>query len=318
VTTSGVICTPVSLGLVTKVARRAEANGLWGMAIGDSPLLYRDLHVATTVALTATERLAVGSIATNPVTRHWSIHASARASFEEIAPGRHFLAMASGNSAVRSFGFTPGSPQTVGEALEQIRAYGGGGDLFVTADGERMARIAGLVGDGMIMGIGNDARGIDRLISAAAEGHGGRSTFRTWLSIYLAGRQHEDGASSATLSVVNAMARRCLIGDLAVKGVPTEYWQGLKDGWRRYDMQQHATVDGPKDNGELFVGQPEIQEYLLSRFAVRGTPSEIADTVGKLLNNHSIDGVLFNVTCADPEAAVDEVGEIVRSVTGTD
>jgi alkanesulfonate monooxygenase SsuD/methylene tetrahydromethanopterin reductase-like flavin-dependent oxidoreductase (luciferase family) len=312
---AGIICTPATLDLVTRVARRADAAGLWGMAIGDSPLLYRDLHVATTVALRETTRLRVGSIATNPSTRHWSVHAAAAASFEELAPGRHFIAMASGNSAVRSFGMAPAADTEVIDAVLRIRdRTTDSGPIYVTADGPRMAAAAGLVGDGIVTGIGRWPEGITGLlIRARASRSTTAAPLESWLSLYYAGA---NAPSDAERSVIVAMARRCLVGNLASKGVPEAYRAPVAAAWSRYDMGGHAAVGGPTPNARLFDDHPAVERYLCDRFGVRGSPAEIAGELAELGRACGLGGVLFNVTVTDPEGAVDEVAEIARLLGG--
>jgi len=70
------------------VAKWYEACDKAGLAVvgtPDSPALLRELYVSTTVAALATERIAIMTMVTNPVTRHPSVTAAAAMSLDELA-----------------------------------------------------------------------------------------------------------------------------------------------------------------------------------------------------------------------------------------
>src|SRR5690606_40707014 len=87
----GFIWLPRSAREAVEIARRAEAGGFWGLGISDSPVLYQEMYPVISACLLATDRLVVGSNVTNPVTRHWTIHASTHRTYDELHPGPDYL-----------------------------------------------------------------------------------------------------------------------------------------------------------------------------------------------------------------------------------
>ena len=69
-------------------AERAGYERAW---LVDSQMLWQDVYVYMTHALAATERIVVGTAVTNPLTRHFTVTASAFATLAELHPGRVVL-----------------------------------------------------------------------------------------------------------------------------------------------------------------------------------------------------------------------------------
>ena len=80
--------------------RAAEEAGYERAWLVDGQMLWQDLYVYMTHALAATERIAVGSGVTNPLTRHPSVTASAHATLADLHPGRVLLGIGRGDNAV--------------------------------------------------------------------------------------------------------------------------------------------------------------------------------------------------------------------------
>ena len=98
------VCFPYSVADILEAglaADSAEQELLFGIA--DSPRLFAESYVSQQQVLASTSHVHVGPFATNPVTRHWSVHAGAQRSLEELYPGRLFFGLAAGDSAVHAF-----------------------------------------------------------------------------------------------------------------------------------------------------------------------------------------------------------------------
>ena len=64
----------------------------WDAALQpDSQLRRRDTYVLLAAAARATERITLGPLIANPVTRHPTVTASSIATIDELAPGRTLL-----------------------------------------------------------------------------------------------------------------------------------------------------------------------------------------------------------------------------------
>src|SRR5205823_6354148 len=85
------------------------------------PHLYEDAFVAAGACLHATSRLHVGSTVTNTVSRHWSVLGATARTFDELAPGRFFVGIATGDGAVYAVGLKPASWAKVERDVTNMR-----------------------------------------------------------------------------------------------------------------------------------------------------------------------------------------------------
>lgn len=86
------------------MAKLAEANGFSGIFIIDSHVGWREVYPYLTLCARETSRIRIGTLVTNPVTRHPTVTASAFATLNEISGGRMVLGIAKGDSATRVIG----------------------------------------------------------------------------------------------------------------------------------------------------------------------------------------------------------------------
>ena len=102
--------------------RRAEELG-WDAALQpDSQLRRRDTYVLLAAAARVTERIVLGPLLANPVTRHPTVTASSIATIDELAPGRTLLAMGVGDTAVRLAGLKPARIHELEASTRLMRA----------------------------------------------------------------------------------------------------------------------------------------------------------------------------------------------------
>ncbi|MBI2184064.1 MAG: LLM class flavin-dependent oxidoreductase [Thaumarchaeota archaeon] len=151
----------------------AEKEGFRGLALlTDSQLIWRDVYVCFTLALQKTSKIRVGTGVTNPVTRDPTVTAGVIATLDELAPGRVVLGMGVGDSAVHTLYRPPASLKELREAALTIRALIGGREvdsdgkkirlpwskkhvpIYIASTGPASLRLAGEVGDGVIVNVG--------------------------------------------------------------------------------------------------------------------------------------------------------------------
>ena len=89
---------------LTDWVRRAESLGFDRIGIADSPALYRDVWVSSVQIAQATTSIPFGPWVTNPISRHPVVTASAALSVNELAPGRVYVGIGTGNSGVYNLG----------------------------------------------------------------------------------------------------------------------------------------------------------------------------------------------------------------------
>lgn len=159
---------------VAALGAEAEAGGIAVLWVPDSPMLYRDPYAVLGVLAGRTRRAALGTLATNPATRHPAVTASAILTIQELSGGRARLGIATGDSAVRRLGAAPAPVAELERAVRAIRALLRGGPVpedgggfrvrfaggtgappvYVVASGWRALEAAGRVADGVVLNVG--------------------------------------------------------------------------------------------------------------------------------------------------------------------
>src|SRR5215813_1625500 len=146
------------------------------------------MYVALTLAALNTSRVRLGSLVTNPLTRHLVVTASAISSVDELAGGRAFLGLGSGDSAIYTLGAPPATlagledaVRTLGRLTEGVAIERGGRrwqvhrstrrvPIYLAAEGPRTLELAGRVADGVIVGLGLTPDVIRLSLEAIARG----------------------------------------------------------------------------------------------------------------------------------------------------
>jgi 5,10-methylenetetrahydromethanopterin reductase len=145
-------------------------------------MLYRDPYATLALLGRETRRVRLGTLATNPLTRHRAVTANAILTVHELSGGRAVLGIATGDSAVRRIGARPARLADLEEAIGELRAllrgeevaYAGGRfglrfaqpapgspaapgappPIYVVATGLAAAELAGRVADGVVLNVG--------------------------------------------------------------------------------------------------------------------------------------------------------------------
>ena len=89
------------------VVQQAEALGFYRAWFPDSQMIWSDCYVSMAIAATKTSRILLGTGVTNAGTRVAPITANAIATVNQIAPGRVFLGIGTGHTAMRIMGQPP-------------------------------------------------------------------------------------------------------------------------------------------------------------------------------------------------------------------
>ena len=164
------------------LAVEAERSGYDFCWVWDSPLLRSNLWVMMALVAERTQRIRVGSGVAIPGLRVAPVTANAIATINRMAPGRTFLGVGTGNTAMRNMGQLPMKVADYAEDLRVIRALLNGETVDYTANGRthpvnfqsleldyidienpipihvggfgpRSQSLAGELGDGLITGI---------------------------------------------------------------------------------------------------------------------------------------------------------------------
>ncbi|MQA74459.1 MAG: LLM class flavin-dependent oxidoreductase [Solirubrobacterales bacterium] len=157
------------IGRFGDIARAAEELGFESAWLADSQLYTKNVYIALTLAAERTGSIRIGPGVTNPVTRHPTVTANALAGLLEVSDGRAQLGIGSGDAAVFPLGLPAARIADLRAAIADLRAIGAGEPIAageraieVATGGQpypvllagsqpRMLRLAGEVGDGVIL-----------------------------------------------------------------------------------------------------------------------------------------------------------------------
>src|SRR3954454_14991834 len=153
-----------------ELARQAEIAGFSHVWTFDSHLLWQEPFVIYSQILSATRRVTVGPMVTNPATRDWTVTASLFATLKEMFGNRTVCGIGRGDSAVRVTNGKPTTLATLREAIHVIRELANGReveykgshlrfpwgvtsrlDVWVAAYGPKALQLTGEVADGFIL-----------------------------------------------------------------------------------------------------------------------------------------------------------------------
>src|SRR5258706_7629065 len=118
----GLLCLPRSVTTAVADARLAEDVGFSMVGVADSQSVFRELYATRALCAQATRRVRLGPSVTNPITRHPAVAASGIATIDEIAPGRAFFGIGSGDSAILNLAERPSTLADMRAYLEAVRA----------------------------------------------------------------------------------------------------------------------------------------------------------------------------------------------------
>jgi probable F420-dependent oxidoreductase len=155
---------------VVELAQRAEEAGFTHFWTFDSCVLWEEPFVIYSQILSSTERIKVGTMVTNPLTRDWTVTASLFATLNEMFGPRTVCGIGRGDSAVRVTGGGPASLSTLSECMTVIKDLAEGravtlrdtqvkipwvesGELevWMGAYGPKALELAGSKADGLIL-----------------------------------------------------------------------------------------------------------------------------------------------------------------------
>jgi probable F420-dependent oxidoreductase len=154
---------------LVEMTKLAERNGFDYAWVWDSLVLWQEVTPIFALMAAATSRLRMGPCVTNPATRDITVTASAMATLNEISGGRMDCGIGRGDSARRVIGQPPVTIERLEESCRLLRDLAAGREvdyegtptrlkwakgelpIWIAAYGPRALRLAGRVGDGVII-----------------------------------------------------------------------------------------------------------------------------------------------------------------------
>jgi probable F420-dependent oxidoreductase len=154
---------------MVELTRAAEEAGFGYAWAWDSHVLWQDIYPIFALMAQATSRIRLGPCVTNPATRDPTVTASTLATLNDISGNRMEMGIGRGDSARRVIGQPPvtvarmewaaklikdlaeGRPVTYDGAEIQLKWAKGTLPVWIAAYGPKALRLAGRIGDGVIL-----------------------------------------------------------------------------------------------------------------------------------------------------------------------
>lgn len=275
-------------------ARRAEALGYDGIFLGESHLSSIDSFQTLASCAMLTERLLLGIAVTNMVFRHPTVLAGAAASLNEISKGRAILGLGTGDGPVYSQGLKATPLKQFEEGVRLIRRLVRGhpaafptgkigigftinktAPIYVSAEGPKGLRLAGRSADGVILGTGFDLGVYEWAKRKIREGAVENGRHESEIAVIAAGMLCvRDDGSDARKIVRNRIANRAHHNfRFTYETVPPEELAGVKKFMAGFDVMKPM---------EERVDPDLVNDYLVRRFSIAGTPEECIERIDEL------------------------------------
>jgi alkanesulfonate monooxygenase SsuD/methylene tetrahydromethanopterin reductase-like flavin-dependent oxidoreductase (luciferase family) len=306
----------------------ADRAGFWGLGVPDSiPLINQGVYPTITACLLATRHIHIGPFVTNPVTRHWAVHATDARALDELAPGRFHLVLSPGDGAVRSIGLEPAKWSQVEDFVSHLEPHVPRSmPIFIAASGPKGAEVAGRVATDFVCSQGLDEKALDHSFARAqrARVEAGISTpLRKWMNTQLCVVPEGTDVKQVRTGLVGqacSSAHYRFGSTFEDKNVPAEWQAVIKDRFARYDYAFHGKGIGDNPNALLFEDHPEIADYIVDRTFVIGTVRQCVDRLGALRVRFQLDGIwislLPNAFNPDPLEHLETIAPVLMTLEG--
>jgi 5,10-methylenetetrahydromethanopterin reductase len=287
---------PVGVG---EEMRRAEALGYDRFGVWDSPALFREPWTTLASVAADLERIRLGTWVTNPLSRHPLVTAACAATVSDLAPGRVYIGIGAGGTGVWHLGMQTarlaeleayvlavrgllerGSADWHGQALTLPWAGPRRIPIIISAHASRSLRLAGRIGDGVVIGLGITpevvAASLELLEAGARDGGRSADDLEVWFTSFWwvdeqPGKAISDGGWSAT-----AFALHFADSGVEQKFIPDELKAPLLEIGKAYDLKSHGRPSEEQQAAYVeLADRLGVGSYLRDRFMFAGTPEEV-------------------------------------------
>jgi 5,10-methylenetetrahydromethanopterin reductase len=288
--------------------RRADELGISRVLTGDIQHRGLECFAALTLMATITRRCRLGPLVTNPVTRDVGVMANAIASVDAISGGRAMLIIARGDSAVQDVGLPAATVEELRDyvlALRELLTVGVTNyhgrtlravwpnlwagvtprkiPIYVAAEGPRMLRLAGAIGDGVSVGAGLTAEIVQQSIAMIHAGarEAGRdpAELEIWWDSRCSVAPTRAEALNRVRETLSSAGNHALTTAASQASVPPELLPALREYHRRYDYREKNRPGGTNPSIMEELG---LTDYFLERFGVVGSPDEVVARLRQL------------------------------------
>ena len=273
----------------------------------------------------------MGTWITNPITRHPAVTAAAIATVDDIAPGRAFLGVGTGDSTVYNAGLRPASLATLERFIHTIRELHQDGasrwqgrDCYLSwakrripigmaVSGPRAMRMAGRLADivWVCFGLGEEEIATAKRYLEEGAREAGRSLadIDVWWMVQFNIAESREAALEPIKANLATSGHIIFRYGVEGKAVPAEHQEGAVELARRYQPIRHF------DNAHL-TDELGLTEYLADRLAIAGTPRECVRRI-KELEAHGVGQLFFYTALPDKDRLFSALtSEVLPQVSG--
>ena len=320
---------------IMKLAQIIEDAGVDRLGISDV-IFYPDTFELQALCATVTKRIKIGSLVTNPFTRHPAVIAAAVSTLDEISNGRAFLGIGAG-AGIAKLGVLRSAPApAIREAVHIIRELLAGkvvnyqGNAYLLSSKEtrlefppqhdvpiligtrspKIAKLAGEIADIIVIGA--------RYISDQQ-----LSNYLAWISEGVLKAKRDIGTVEIAPRLTICASRDGELARQSVKLYAAHYLSLLKPpDLSIEDTRLQKIVDAmARVKGWYFspnVQYPEeidslVDEEIVDKFAVAGTPEECITKIRRMMSRHRFKSVSLNVASVRRKNIFDGIAETFKS-----
>lgn len=300
----GITFLPAHPKETTEWVRAAEDSGFDILGLADSQSVYRELYVTMTLTALNTSTIPFGPRVTNPVTRHPAVTASSIATLEEMAPGRTFVGIGTGDSALAAIGQKGVKLAELREYVLAVRGLMAGDTIewrgkqmripwshkavpiHVSAHGPKTLRLAGAVADAVVVGTGFTPEVVPDTLARIREG--AEEAGRNFNDIEIWWWGHINIARDRDTALHDLLPALCAAGNHLTrftsegKHIPPDLLEAFRRLRAEYQVEGHF-VPGATSNARI-VETLGLRDYLADRFAIAGSPAECAERIEQLVS----------------------------------
>jgi 5,10-methylenetetrahydromethanopterin reductase len=282
----GMAIVSTDIAAYIRQVRRLDEAGIAMIGCGDSQALYHEQFIRCALAAEHSRQARVGTWITNPFTRHPAVTAAAITTVDDIAPGRAFLGVGTGDSTVYNAGLRPARLDTLERFVHTVRALHAEGTatwqgkpchltwarrripIGMAVSGPRALRLAGQLADivWVCFGLQEEHIALARQYLQEGAAAAGRSLadIELWWVAQCNVAETREAALAPIKAYLASLGHIAFRFSLDGKAVPPQYQEQVQELARRYQPIRHFDNVGLTDE----LG---LTEYLADRFAVAGT-----------------------------------------------
>jgi 5,10-methylenetetrahydromethanopterin reductase len=327
----GLLCLPRSVTSAVADARLAEEVGFAMVGVADSQSVFREMYATMALCAQATRRVRIGPSVTNPITRHPAVAASGIATIDEVAPGRAFFGLGSGDSAILNLAERPATLADLRAYVETVRALHTTGEatwrgrpvrltwverpipIYLSAEGPRTLQLAGEIADGVIVNVGLEPALVRDAVAHVHAGarRAGRdpATIDLWTMVRANVTDDVAAGIDEIKMELASNAHHVFRFTLEGKHVPGALADAIRRVQKGYQPAAHEAL-GPSPNGALLDAEPVLRAYLAERFAAVGPPAACAERLRAVVEA-GIGGLLVTGFVHERTALIRALGDAV-------